>query len=112
MRLENSVYKRRWGKKSESENISDHHEPSTDSDGSADEEVDSIENSDGELSQETVSQGTYHQETSVMKQPLLVGSISDGSSVLSGKKYRLSSRKKSIVSWYTSGAFPIGCNYP
>ena len=64
-----------------------------DSDISSDEEVDSLPNSDAELSvvdeeavsAARVSQCNQYQETPVMKQPLLIRMASDGASVLSGK---------------------------
>ena len=78
---------------SEFENISDNPDMSMDSDSGTDEEVDSLENLDVELgvvdeeavSAARVSQGNQQQETSAVKQPLLVGMASDGASVLSGK---------------------------
>ena len=78
---------------SEFEDISDNPDMSMDSDSGTDEEVDSLENSGVELgvvdeeavSAARVSQGNQQQETSAVKQPLLVGMASDGASVLSGK---------------------------
>ena len=78
---------------SEVENNSDNPYMSMDSDSSTDEEVDSLENSDVELSvvdkeavsTARVSQSNQQQDTSDAKQPLLVGMASDGASVLSGK---------------------------
>ena len=78
---------------SEFEDISDNPDMSMDSDSGTDEEVDSLENSDVDLgvvdeeavSAARVSQGNQQQETSAVKQPLLVGMASDGASVLSGR---------------------------
>ena len=78
---------------SEFENNSDNADTSMDSDSSSDEEVDSLPDSDAELSvveekavsAARVSQCNQYKETSVVKQPLLIGMASDGASVLSGK---------------------------